>query len=824
MRLRVLALLFWVCWPACFAFSETKPSGNAVYRQLRSISTSGDLVLVENVVLKRDAGTFTFKSGHIAFLTPIEGKVTGAVFIGEGTFTLDPPIAVEKANLRLLTNEPQFNESFGEVVFRFTDGTYEELKKAGTVPKEPVVSAASGLLQELNYNLRKSLQYNIHARILQDVLSQAPGGYFAAFIKGKKYSPREAFVIDPHGVQSMAPMHMPQLNLAPEEVAFMTYEDVGSRKFGIWAAFHYSSEYATGKATGSQQNGAVRIEHQKIDTTIEKGGRLTGKAETTIVAQSNSVRVVSLDLHHYLRVTSVKDTDGKPLDFIQQDKDEDADFAVILSRNLAAGEHYTIISEYSGVQVVFNEGGGNYYSGARTNWYPNTSFGEYATYDLTFHIPRGLRMIATGTLVRQADEGEHNVSVWHSDTPIAAAGFNFGKFKEEEKKLDKPFFTVEAFANTEAPDLLVGLSKQQEDFEWQHNVRTYGGTKTMGTFDTTPLLKKAFAEAQLAIPLYTEYFGPTPFKSLAMTQQTAPTYGQSWPGLVYLPVTSFLDNTTRHQLGMSDIDTRGYFQVVGPHEIAHQWWGHTVGFHSYRDQWISEGFAELSASIFLQAFYPKDQFGKFWRDERLLLTEKNEMGHRAIDVGPITLGYRLMSGKMGFSTPRRIIYPKGGYILHMVRMMLYDTQAEDPDARFKQLMHDFVSTHTLKPATTEDFKAAIERHMIAPMNVTGDGKMDWFFNEWVYGTAMPTYKFENNFGRAPDGTITLHLKLSQSGVDDSFVMPLAIYLELPSGRIMRIGMVPMKGNSTFEKTIALRGLQSEPRRAMVNYFYDVLCN
>ena len=159
----------------------------------------------------------------------------------------------------------------------------------------------------------------------------------------------------------------------------------------------------------------------------------------------------------------------------------------------------------------------------------------------------------------------------------------------------------------------------------------------------------------------------------------------------------------------------------------------------------------------------------------------------------------------------------------MVRMMLYDTQAEDPDARFKQLMHDFVSTHTLKPATTEDFKAAIERHMIAPMNVTGDGKMDWFFNEWVYGTGLPAYKFDHNFGRAPDGSISLHVKLTQSGVDDSFVMPVAIYLELPSGRVARIGMVPMKGNSTFEKTIALRGLQDQPKRAMINYFSDVLC-
>jgi aminopeptidase N len=58
-----------------------------------------------------------------------------------------------------------------------------------------------------------------------------------------------------------------------------------------------------------------------------------------------------------------------------------------------------------------------------------------------------------------------------------------------------------------------------------------------------------------------------------------------------------LDETTRHYLGMRD--AYGYFTVVAPHEVAHQWWGHDVGFNSYRDQWISESFAEMSASLYI---------------------------------------------------------------------------------------------------------------------------------------------------------------------------------------------------------------------------------
>jgi hypothetical protein len=44
---------------------------------------------------------------------------------------------------------------------------------------------------------------------------------------------------------------------------------------------------------------------------------------------------------------------------------------------------------------------------------------------------------------------------------------------------------------------------------------------------TTPMLKKALAEAQLAVQLYSDYFGPAPFKQLSVTQQTACNFGQS---------------------------------------------------------------------------------------------------------------------------------------------------------------------------------------------------------------------------------------------------------------------------------------------------------
>src|SRR5437016_206705 len=132
----------------------------------------------------------------------------------------------------------------------------------------------------------------------------------------------------------------------------------------------------------------------------------------------------------------------------------------------------------------------------------------------------------------------------------------------------------------------------------------------------------------------------------------------------------FYDTTIRHQLGM-DWGDRGYWKSVTSHEVAHQWWGHTVGFNSYRDQWMSEGFAEMSASLYLQLIEKNPpKFIGFWNDQRELSLERDKEGWRAIDAGPVTMGYRMSNSRTGEGVTRRLIYPKGAYILHMIRMMM----------------------------------------------------------------------------------------------------------------------------------------------------------
>src|SRR4030095_11894327 len=82
--------------PAAAARANT----DALYQQIRrNEDFNGAGATVDGLILQRDAATFKFNKGEIYFLAPVEGRVIGAVFIGDMEMSLVPPTAVEKRSL-----------------------------------------------------------------------------------------------------------------------------------------------------------------------------------------------------------------------------------------------------------------------------------------------------------------------------------------------------------------------------------------------------------------------------------------------------------------------------------------------------------------------------------------------------------------------------------------------------------------------------------------------------------------------------------------------------------------------------------------------------
>ena len=109
----------------------------AVYKQLRTIQGTDKAAIAENVVFKRDAATFTFLTGRIAFAAPIGGRVLAMRFQGEGKIVFEPPSDVDRRQLARFTKKPGLEDTFSEAVFYFTDDTYEEISKLVKVRQVP---------------------------------------------------------------------------------------------------------------------------------------------------------------------------------------------------------------------------------------------------------------------------------------------------------------------------------------------------------------------------------------------------------------------------------------------------------------------------------------------------------------------------------------------------------------------------------------------------------------------------------------------------------------------------------------------------------------
>ena len=783
------------------AFANSDP----VYRQLREIGL-GQTFRFDNFTLPWDAATFQFQKGTLTMLTPVNGIVTGAIFIGEGHFNLKPVIPIDARELSRRTGAAEVNEDFTEAVFRFTgDARLKFLSGLGD-RTEPAPEAA-GVLSHWRERMRQRReqpegfsQYllqgetmdNLDADLLAAVYNRAHPEFFNAYLRGRKHKDLRFFFRTRVGA-------LPQLD-SPEEVALINCDPEGLDD-GVWYLSHLKAEYSHHSASSSEDRRLFATRRYKIETVIAKNRHLFSTATITFAPLLAGERVLKFGLLPNLRVTRVSDEQGKDLYFIQESSKEDGSFYAILPQAPPLGKEQAINIEYAGDKVLQEAGEGSFYVGARTSWYPNLNgFGEKSLYDLTFKVPKKYKVISVGQLKGESIEQDLAVSRWITPNPVAVAGFNYGEYQRLELADEITGYKISGYYISELPD----------------NLRRYRALQTMAPRGMT---KYALEQTRGQLQLCTYYFGKSPYEEIYITEQPNFNFGQSWPNLVYLPISAYTDSTQRWMLfGSINSKLTGFVQEVTPHEVAHQWWGHAVGWASYHDLWLSEGFAEFSAGLFLQQAVGGDwrkDYIDFWDRLRLRILEKNNFGMAPNDAGPLWMGLRLVSPRTE-NAYQNVTYPKGAYVLQMLRSMMYDN--EDKDKAFIAMMHDFVESHRERAASTESFKAIAEKHMTKRMDIAGNGRLDWFFDEWVYGTQVPRYHFEYDLAPAEGGKVKLHVTVTQSEVDQHFGMLIPIFADFGKGMV-RLTQIGIAGNSTRSLDFML---PRQPKKVALNAFKEIL--
>jgi len=784
-------------------------NSDPVYRQLRGLGL-GETFRLDNFTLPCDAATFEFQKGTLTFLSPVDGVVTGAIFIGEGHFNLKPVLPLDARELSRRIGAAEVNEDFTEVVFRFT--AEARLKLLGGIRDrtEPAAEASVVLnrwrekmrhrheqaLGFTEYLLQGETMDNVDADILSAVYNRAHPEFFNAYIRGKKHKDLRFFMRNRVGA-------LPQLD-SSEEVGLINFDPEGmGLEDGVWYLAHLKSEYLKRTARSDEDRRLFATHRYKIETVIAKNGHLFSRATITFESLVAGERVMKFGLLPNLRVTRVTDEEGQDIHFVQESRKEDGSFYAILPHAPPMGKEQSINVEYAGDKVLEEAGEGSYYVAARTSWYPNLNgFGEKSLYDLTFKVPKKYKVVSVGHLQQESIDQDLAVTHWVTPVPVAVAGFNYGAYEKLELPDETTGYKISGYYLTELPDSL------------RHS-------QALRSLAPRSMTKYALEQTRAQLQLCTYYFGRSPYDEIYITEQPNFNFGQSWPNLVYLPISAYTDSTQRWLLfGQINNKFTGFVQEVTPHEVSHQWWGHGVGWASYHDQWLSEGFAEFSAGLFLQQGVAGDwrkDYIEFWDRLRQRILEKNKFGVAPNDAGPLWMGLRLMSPRT-MEAYQNVTYPKGAYVLQMLRSMMRSTDDHDQEKAFIEMMHDFVESHRDRPATTESFKAIAEKHMPKLMDFGHNGRLDWFFDEWVYGTQVPRYRYESKETPADGGKVKVHLTVTQSDVDEHFAMLVPVFADFGKG-MMRIGQVGLIGNTTREFEFML---PMQPKKVALNANKDIL--
>jgi aminopeptidase N len=298
-----------------------------------------------------------------------------------------------------------------------------------------------------------------------------------------------------------------------------------------------------------------------------------------------------------------------------------------------------------------------------------------------------------------------------------------------------------------------------------------------------------------ALDFLSRRLGPYPFSSLAVTQMPG-SLSQGWPGLIFLSSYAFLNADERERLHLGSYERVLYGELVAGHETAHQWWGDAVLWKSYRDVWLSEALANYCALLELEQEKP-DDFRTAMERYRADLARKWHEGPPMKDSGPVTLGHRLTSSRLP-EAYEVVVYGRGTWLIHMLREMFRDAdrESEDPDARFLGVLRSLRERFDGRAFSTADFQQAFEDALPGQLRYEGRKSLAWFFDEWVNGTALPSFQLEKLKFTRINGKLVASGTLLQKEAPDTLVTSVPLYANAQGRRPVYVGRVFADGPET----------------------------
>ena len=621
---------------------------------------------VRDLSLYKEDIRLYFNDGYLIFSKPVAGERIAAIFTsdvegGDGEVLLLPPLRGERQSLARFTGSPNLNEHFHTALLMFTDDSGRALMEAienGSGHKAPEMAA---LLADQWSPVVANILDSFAPRIAGDLLS--PGrtdGLLLAAMGGKKLGPFDV-VYDPAAPEQILAGQLMERN---QRVVYDVWTSFVARRFRNASAAPYDPPFA--------------LSQFHIEASLDENLRMRAVTRATLKVGAKPLRALAFEVSRAEQVTAAR-IDGAPAELLTREStrsralraDENDVFLLTAPDFLAPGSVHQVEFEHGGA-VITSPGNGVYSVDARSNWYPRSG-AAFADYDLLFRYPKRLTLVTPGDIVMDIIDGDNRVTERRTPVPIRVAGFNLGDY--EKSSATAGGLTVDVFGNRgldpalQPPPRVNTVTRVVQDTP--RAARREVTTTTLQAVpppDPLARLNAVATDVSACFQYFSGLFGPPALKALTVSPIPG-TFGQGFPGLVYLSTLSYLDPLERPPGARSATLQTFFSDLMVAHEVAHQWWGNVVIGKSYQDEWLLEALANYSALLWLEKKKGPKALEDVMADYQADLLKTGEDGQTVESAGPVTWGYRLEASKTA-DAYRAITYEKGAWVLHMLRKRL----------------------------------------------------------------------------------------------------------------------------------------------------------
>jgi aminopeptidase N len=203
--------------------------------------------------------------------------------------------------------------------------------------------------------------------------------------------------------------------------------------------------------------------------------------------------------------------------------------------------------------------------------------------------------------------------------------------------------------------------------------------------------------------------------------------------------------------------TQDRIQSLVAHELAHQWYGDYLTCRSWRELWLSEGFA---------SFFAADWMAHRDGPERWASTM---LGHQRASQSEHALAGRFFHGPE--ASANHNVYSKGSTVLQLLRVML----GEDV---FWAGIRQYTTTHAKSLVRTHDLQESMEA-------VSGR-ELGWFFQQWVELPHVPRLTVSSAW---KEGKLTLTVKQEVTEARPRYTIPFEVEVGGPDGPALHQGVL-----------------------------------